>query len=213
MTDATPPPPTPKPARPRRPRRDAHFPRGMTRRTLVQLSVLTTLAMTLLALIVLVVMGASFRETLLGGFAPGMQLLVGSAIGAAAGVLGGVLGFRLPGTEQMQEIVRSVFRQFRPRTRDLALVSAGAGWGEELLFRGAIQPLVGIWPAAILFALAHGLLTRLTLGRVAYTLALVAAGAGLGYLAEWAGLLAAITAHAVYDFVALLTARRALGDV
>lgn len=38
----------------------------------------------------------------------------------------------------------------------LAAVVAMAAWGEEVLFRGGLQPVLGLWPAAVLFGLAHG---------------------------------------------------------
>jgi len=88
----------------------------------------------------------------------------------------------------------------------LALVSAAAGIGEEMLFRGLIQPvigdhfgaIVGLLAAAVAFGLAHP---------ITKTYALVAAGIGLylGWLMVWQeNLLAPIVTHAVYDFVALV---------
>ena len=96
----------------------------------------------------------------------------------------------------------------------LALVSAAAGIGEELLFRGLIQPVigeefgtfVGLLAAAVAFGLAHP---------ITKTYALVAAGIGL-YLGLLMvrlenNLLAPIVTHAVYDFVALVWLLRGAG--
>jgi len=87
---------------------------------------------------------------------------------------------------------------------ELAAISVLAGLGEEIFFRGAMQPALG-WPIATLaFALAHAT-------RRSWTLAVwaLAAGAGLAALAiATDGLLAPIVAHAVYDFVALIWVQR-----
>jgi hypothetical protein len=96
---------------------------------------------------------------------------------------------------------------FRPCTLlDLALISLLAGVGEEMLFRGVLQGAIGRWlgpwvglaVAGSLFGLAH-LITP--------TYAVMAAlfGFYLGWLWMVNGnLLTAITAHALYDFLALV---------
>ncbi|MCA9179288.1 MAG: CPBP family intramembrane metalloprotease [Planctomycetales bacterium] len=87
-----------------------------------------------------------------------------------------------------------------------ALVSLGAGIGEELLFRGLIQdglgqlwgsPLLALLAASVLFGAVHWLNT---------TYFLFATGMGLvfGALWIWTGsLVAPIVMHAVYDMLAL----------
>jgi uncharacterized protein len=89
---------------------------------------------------------------------------------------------------------------------EFALVSIAAGIGEEVLFRGALQPLViswtvpwiGITVVALLFGLAHAL-TR------TYFIAAALIGVYFGWLA-WAfdDLIAPIVAHAAYDAFALI---------
>jgi membrane protease YdiL (CAAX protease family) len=89
---------------------------------------------------------------------------------------------------------------------ELALLSVLAGAGEELVFRGVLQPYLagrlGLVPGLVLTSALFGLLHPIT-----KTYAVLAAGLGLylGVLA-WAGgnLLAAIVAHALYDFVVLV---------
>jgi uncharacterized protein len=88
----------------------------------------------------------------------------------------------------------------------LALVATLAGVGEELLFRGVLQtvlgwwatPIVGLVIASLLFGLAHAL------SRVYFLLAAVIGlylGAFTWYFND---LVAPIVAHGVYDFVALV---------
>jgi uncharacterized protein len=94
----------------------------------------------------------------------------------------------------------------------LAIVSAAAGIGEEVLFRGALQPIAERWwgatagliAASLLFALAHAV-TR------AYFLFALAVGLYLGWLAqEFDELITPIAVHALYDFIALLVLQRSV---
>ncbi|MEO5820188.1 MAG: CPBP family intramembrane glutamic endopeptidase [Vicinamibacteraceae bacterium] len=89
---------------------------------------------------------------------------------------------------------------------DMVAISALAGVGEEMFFRGALQAFAG-WPIATLaFGACHlGLSGR---GWVLGAWAAVA-GAVLAWLAiATGGLVAPIVAHAGYDLAALLWIRR-----
>ena len=88
---------------------------------------------------------------------------------------------------------------------DLALVAALAGLGEEALFRGVVQAALAAhlptWSAiavtAVLFGLAHAITP-------AYAVLAGLIGAYLGWIYVASGnLLVPITAHALYDLVAL----------
>jgi len=85
---------------------------------------------------------------------------------------------------------------------ELALVSLLAGLGEELLFRGALQPVLGLPLASVLFALAHFITPT-------YALLTGVMGLYLGWLATASGTLwTPIVTHALYDFVAFLVVIR-----
>jgi membrane protease YdiL (CAAX protease family) len=109
---------------------------------------------------------------------------------------------------RVEEAVAKLFPH--PTLAELALVSAAAGVGEELLFRGFLQPLLAstigtlaaLVIASVLFGLAHA---------VTRTYALIAGGIGFYLGGLWivtGNLLAPIVAHAVYDFVALTLVTR-----
>ncbi len=73
-----------------------------------------------------------------------------------------------------------------------------AGFPEEMLFRGAIQPKLGVFLSALIFGSLHAI------SRV-YFLYATLAGVLLGLLAEWRGdLWAATTAHLIYDMLIFL---------
>jgi len=108
----------------------------------------------------------------------------------------------------VDELVVPLFRSFR--VVDLAVISALAGWGEEMLFRGVIQEAVAGWvdgpsgtwvglaAAALLFGLAHPITPS-------YILLAGLMGLYLGWLWIASGnLLVPVMAHAVYDFLALV---------
>ena len=111
-----------------------------------------------------------------------------------------------------------LFRQFS--VAEMAIISLLAGLGEEMLFRGVFQAGIARWTSgdgpslaaqadtasawfavvvvAILFGLAHGV-------NFAYAVMAGVIGLYLGWL--WMltdSLIVPITAHAVYDFLALL---------
>jgi membrane protease YdiL (CAAX protease family) len=86
-------------------------------------------------------------------------------------------------------------------TTAIVLLSFCAGFGEELLFRGALQPLLGIWITAIIFVAIHGYLNprdwRLSVYGTVMTLIIVV----LGYMTEVWGIFTACAAHMAIDIV------------
>jgi len=76
----------------------------------------------------------------------------------------------------------------------LAVFSAA---GEELMFRGLLQPWIGLWPQAILFGLAHQLPGA---SRWVWAIWAFLVGLALGALFELSGsLLGPVVAHAVVN--------------
>jgi membrane protease YdiL (CAAX protease family) len=92
-------------------------------------------------------------------------------------------------------------------------ISLAAAFGEELLFRAALQPLLGIWTASLLFLLAHAPAYRLrSLGRAELIQAagVFAVSVFLGLIFEYSGLLAAMLVHAALDIAGLYAIRHAM---
>ncbi|QDU91067.1 CAAX amino terminal protease self- immunity [Pirellulimonas nuda] len=111
---------------------------------------------------------------------------------------------------QVKRILRAAFP--RARVGELLLVSLAAGIGEEVLFRGVLQYLLiqwlGVWPGLGLASLAFGLVHPIS---VAYVAVATFGGAYFGWLAVCSPdheIVSAITAHAAYDFVALMLLTR-----
>jgi hypothetical protein len=79
------------------------------------------------------------------------------------------------------------------------LFALGAGIGEEILFRGAMQPRFGIILSSIIFAVMHiQYFDIVSMG----TLFLISAT--LGYERKMTNTTAAIITHTLYDLVLLL---------
>jgi membrane protease YdiL (CAAX protease family) len=113
-----------------------------------------------------------------------------------------------PMMRQLREQVQWLIDEMFPSRSisQFAMVAVLAGVGEELLFRGAMQSILGNWTTpviglvitSLLFGLAHAL-SKL------YFVFAVAVGAFLGWMTlKYNDLVAPMVAHAVYDFLALV---------
>jgi hypothetical protein len=79
------------------------------------------------------------------------------------------------------------------------LIGVGAGFGEETLFRGAVQPVLGIMPTSVLFASMHVQYgPSLLLGYI-FVLSV-----GLGLLRRYINTTASFVAHASYNALSVL---------
>jgi membrane protease YdiL (CAAX protease family) len=78
------------------------------------------------------------------------------------------------------------------------LLAATAAVGEEIAFRGALQPVLGLWPTALIFAFTH----------VQYTLTpawliLLGVAVGFGWIRERYSTTVSMMTHFAYDFIPL----------
>lgn len=85
------------------------------------------------------------------------------------------------------------------RAYDVIIISVCAGVGEELFFRGAVQPWLGIWITSIIFVAIHGYLSPSNKALSVYGICMVVVIGGMGYLARHAGLYSAMLAHTIID--------------
>jgi membrane protease YdiL (CAAX protease family) len=89
-----------------------------------------------------------------------------------------------------------------------------AGVGEELLFRGALQPLLGLWWTGLLFALAHygtGGFKSMNLMKWGYAAFLFLTSLMLGLVQIQIGLISAVFLHSVADAFIFFVLREAAG--
>ena len=132
-----------------------------------------------------------------------LRMLVGLAIGLAL-ALAVVFLTRL--TVHRFEWARALHRSFRGllgnlHARDIFILAVASSVGEELLFRGALLPWIGLWPSTLVFALLHiGPGIRF----LPWTLSAFIAGALLGVMFQEVGDLGGpIVAHFVINYLNL----------
>lgn len=165
-----------------------------------------------MAIVTLVVMGG-------GGWAlmaliqdrPVLPLLLGPwpwheqlAAGIVLGLGIAAFAWRIISRPAMQGIRARYARliaALMPTTLLQMAVSMCAGAGEELLFRGALQFWLGVPLTAIVFVGIHGYLDPRDRAMLGYGVYMTLAICAVGWAAERAGLLLAMTAHAVIDAV------------
>jgi membrane protease YdiL (CAAX protease family) len=88
-----------------------------------------------------------------------------------------------------------------------------AGLGEEVLFRGAIQPIIGLWWSSLVFVLLHSgtyQFRSLNWKKAVFAVLVFVVSLLLGYIFVNIGLLAAVVAHTTIDVVLLFGLQRLL---
>lgn len=133
-------------------------------------------------------------------FDPGGPLALSLSLGATSAIVTVGLGLL---AYKASPLVRKLAGEIAPlvvggaRGRDLVLLAALSGVGEEALFRGALQPEIGYVAASLLFGAAHVLPDRRYLLWTAWA---VGAGFLFGALYVWTGgILAPALAHALHN--------------
>ncbi|MCA9515526.1 MAG: CPBP family intramembrane metalloprotease [Myxococcales bacterium] len=133
-------------------------------------------------------------------FGDGQSVLRDTLLGAGAGLVVVLLTWlvrKVGPVKRLSDELRAALGG-TPSSGIIAIIAVTSAVGEELLFRGALQPLLGFWVTAVVFGFLHGgTRPRLYLWAV---FALVA-GLLLGWLADWTGnLLAPILCHLTVNF-------------
>lgn len=141
-------------------------------------------------------LAAPTLESLVAGFVAAIFMLVTLSI--LVGIWIAIAGQET--VEEQSEASQAISESID--TFGIALtVALTAAIGEELLFRGAFQPIFGLWWTAIIFVLFH---TQYTLTPA--VLILLVQAIVLGWLRRRYNLYAPIVAHFFYNFAQLLVA-------
>ncbi len=140
------------------------------------------------------------------------QVLTGIGYGSVTALLGWKI-VELPYLKSTKNFFVQLIRPLKLSVLEIVFISLCAGIGEEIFFRGAIQPYLGIWITAILFVAMHGYLNPFNLKISVYGLFMTVAIAGLGYLTIHMGLLSAIVAHTIVDIILLYKLSNSSSDL
>jgi len=149
-------------------------------------------------------------DSLVDGPPVASQVAWGMVAGLTVSIPLVALILRLPLFRELREhsIVRS--RMLDLRGLNPLWISLFAGIGEELLFRGALQPLLGVWLTCLIFALAHiqpSQYRSLTQGTIWYAAFVFLVSFLLAAIYTHRGLVAAMAFHVTGDLVGLLALR------
>ncbi len=177
----------------------------ITTENLFVLSIISAAVYLLLTYVIFYLFDGSSVERAFGhGWTMGRQLLIGVISGGiAAGIIGRIMKYQ-PVSEVLHDFyIVKMISKMKLTSFDRLQASLFAGVGEELLFRGAIQPLLGIWITSVIFVGLHGYFNFKSLGHLIFGGMMFGLSVLLGYLFEHAGLVAAMSAHAVYDIIML----------
>jgi hypothetical protein len=168
----------------------------------------------ILALATLIVFGGlgvlfipSVRDTgvipfIVGNKKMWLQLVIGLAFGIITANAGWQI-VELPRLKKTKIFFSEIIRPLKLNTFEIVIISICAGIGEELFFRGAVQPMLGIWATSVLFVLLHGYLNPFNLPLTYYGIYMVLVIGVLGLFTENVGIITAIIAHALIDYILL----------
>jgi membrane protease YdiL (CAAX protease family) len=145
-------------------------------------------------------------------FGPLSQLLVGQVLALAAAGASWLLYRMTANSASSARTIQSYARLDLGGLNPL-WISIAAAVGEEMLFRAALQPLLGVWIVSLLFLLTHVPVYRfrkLDGATVLQAAGVFGGSVVLGFVFQRVGLLAAMLVHMWIDIVGLLIVRHAL---
>jgi membrane protease YdiL (CAAX protease family) len=128
-----------------------------------------------------------------------LSLVLGLVVGFAIVALSRLASRRFAWARLLHSDFRSLLGPLSGR--EILVLALASSIGEELLFRGALQPWIGIWPQALIFALLHvGPGVRF----LPWTLSALVLGVLFGYMFQCMGDLGGpIVAHFTINYMNL----------
>jgi membrane protease YdiL (CAAX protease family) len=176
--------------------------------------VLTCLVFCLLAALIIYFSQPDPRGLVTRPLAPMWQLLIGQGLALAAAI-GSYLVFRFTAASESTARTIASYQRLDLRGLNPLWIALAAAIGEELLFRAALQPLLGIWIASLLFLLTHlpvYRFRRFDRATLAQAATVFGGSLALGAVFHYVGLIAAVLVHLWIDIVGLLIVRAAARD-
>ena len=174
--------------------------------------VLTCVGFSLIALLIIFVAQREPLSVFRGPMTLGEQLLAGLGLSALAAVASYV-SFRLTAKSEATANTVKAYGRLDLSGLNPVWISLAAAIGEELLFRAALQPLLGVWGTSVIFLLTHTPVyqfRRLNLATLVQAAGVFGASVALGFIYQYVGLLAAMMVHTALDVIGLYVVRNAL---
>ena len=174
--------------------------------------VLTCVAFSLIALAIIFIAQHEPLSVLRGPMTAGEQLLLGLGLSALAAVAS-YASFRLTARSEATANTIKAYGRLDLSGFNPVWISLAAAIGEELLFRAALQPLLGVWITSLIFLLTHTPVyqfRRLNKATLVQAAGVFGASVALGFIYQYVGLLAAMMVHTALDVIGLYVVRNAV---
>ena len=170
----------------------------------------TLLVFPLLAWLVYLISGDSFLQL----FSVTIRELYSIPAFISIGILFGILVIwvaEMPFFDRSLSKYRNLLQGLKLNKLNVFFLAFCAGFGEEVFFRGAIQPYAGIWITAVFFVAIHGYISFRNPAISVFGTGLTLFIALLGWAAEEYSIWHAIAGHFSYDLVLLMYYRKMAG--
>ena len=174
--------------------------------------VLTCVVFSAIALVLIFVLQDQPRLVLRGPMTYGEQVLYGLGLSALAAVFSYVSA-RLTANSEASRNTVTAYGRLDLSGLNPVWISLAAAIGEELLFRAALQPLLGVWITSLVFLVTHVPVyqfRKLNRANLVQAASVFGVSVVLGFIYQYVGLLAAVMVHAALDVVGLYVVRNAL---
>lgn len=174
------------------------------KRVILSLALFTLMGFPLVGMAIVRMFSEHTIQIMVREFSPLWQQL---GVGLLAGTAMGFFAHWITETQLLRPATQKYSRlldKMQLNTIDKVLISVCAGFGEELLFRGAIQPFWGIIVTAVFFVSIHGYIDLRDWRISIYGLIMTVFIAVLGLLTETLGIWTAVMAHIMIDIVLLM---------
>jgi membrane protease YdiL (CAAX protease family) len=143
---------------------------------------------------------------------PLSQLLVGQVLALIAAAVSWVL-FRVTANSASSARTIDSYARLDLSGLNPLWISIAAAIGEEMLFRAALQPLLGVWIVSLIFLLTHVPVYRfrkLDGATLAQAASVFVGSVVLGFVFQYVGLLASMLVHMWIDIVGLMIVRHTI---
>ena len=145
-----------------------------------------------------------YKKSPLSIFENGLDWYWQILIGGLYGLIISFIAKQIINSKMMADIrffFAQIIEELNLQTTHILFYSFCAGVGEEILFRGTIQPILGIWLTSVIFIALHGYINPMNWRISIYGVFMIFLSAGLGYLYEHVGMISAMMAHFTVDVV------------
>jgi membrane protease YdiL (CAAX protease family) len=174
--------------------------------------VLTCLVMCLIAAPVIWFTQAAPLDVFTRPAAPMWQLVIGQGLALLAAAVSYGL-YRLRASSESTARIIATYARLDLAGFNPLWMALAAAIGEEMLFRAALQPLLGVWIVSLLFLVTHMPVyrfRRFDRATLAQAAGVFGSSVALGFTFQYVGLIAAILVHLWIDIVGLLVVRAAV---